>query len=121
VPAVAILSSLPRAAPACAAALAAAGQGEDAKDLPDKVAVMFRRQALAGLRADLAAYTKLVEGGNAATKQAVRQRLEHWQKDADLAGLRHAESLAKLPEVERETWRSFWTDVQALLDRVPAP
>jgi hypothetical protein len=42
----------------------------------------------------------------------VRQRLEHWQKDADLAGLRDAEALAKLPEVEREAWRSFWTDVQ---------
>jgi tetratricopeptide (TPR) repeat protein len=106
---------------ACAAAQAAAGQGEDAKNLPDKVSIMFRRQALTWLRADLAAYTKLVEGGNAPAKQAARQRLEHWQKDADLAGLRDAEALAKLPEAEREAWRGLWADVQALLDRVPAP
>src|SRR5262249_2182629 len=44
---------------ACSAALAAAGQGEDAKHLPDKVPLMLRRQALRWLRADLAQYTEL--------------------------------------------------------------
>jgi hypothetical protein len=103
---------------ACAAALAAAGKGEDAKNLPEKVALTLRCHALTWLRADLAAYAKLAESDNAATKQAVRQRLEHWQKDADLAGLRDAEALAKLPEpactpcgivMRRTNWRRVWT------------
>jgi hypothetical protein len=82
---------------------------------------MFRRQALAWLRADLAFYTKEAERADPAVKQTVRQRLEHWQKDADLAGLRDTGALAKLPEAEREAWRSVWADVQALLRRVQEP
>jgi hypothetical protein len=42
------------------AALAASGQGEDAKLLPDKPIVMLRRQALRWLRADLELYAKLI-------------------------------------------------------------
>jgi hypothetical protein len=38
---------------ACSAALAAAGQGEDAHVLPDKTAAMFRRWSLCWLRDDL--------------------------------------------------------------------
>jgi tetratricopeptide (TPR) repeat protein len=103
---------------ACAAARAAAGQGEGAKNLPDKVAAMFRRQALAWLRADLTAYAKLAEGGRAATKKAVRQRLEHWQKDRDLAGLRDRATLDKLPRQEQQAWRQLWAEVAALQRRV---
>src|SRR5262249_33100192 len=46
---------------ACAAALAGCGQGEDARALPDKVALRLRRQALDWLKADLAVYAKLAE------------------------------------------------------------
>src|SRR5262249_31084676 len=41
---------------ACSALLAAAGQGEDARLLPNMEVLMFRRQALGWLRAELAAY-----------------------------------------------------------------
>jgi tetratricopeptide (TPR) repeat protein len=90
---------------ACTAALAAAGRGEDAKSLPDKVLGMFRHRALTWLRADLGAYAQLAEIDNSAIKQAVRQRLEYWQKDPDLAGLREKEALGRLPEAERDAWR----------------
>jgi serine/threonine-protein kinase len=60
---------------ACATALAGCGQGEDARALPDKVALGLRRQALGWLRADLALYAKLAERDDPAAKQAVRQRL----------------------------------------------
>jgi hypothetical protein len=43
--------------------------------------------------------------------------LQHWQKDADLAGLRGKEALAKLPEAERAAWEQFWTDVEKLLKK----
>ncbi len=46
---------------ACYAALAAAGQGEDARSLPDKERSRLRRQALGWMRDDLVAYAKLAE------------------------------------------------------------
>jgi tetratricopeptide (TPR) repeat protein len=99
---------------ACAVALAAAGQGEDAKLLPDKVTQALRRQALAWLRADLTAWAAQPD------RAAVRRTMHHWQKDADLAGVRDPEGLAQLPEAERRQWRQLWDDVAALLARAAA-
>jgi tetratricopeptide (TPR) repeat protein/tRNA A-37 threonylcarbamoyl transferase component Bud32 len=103
---------------ACSAALAAAGQGEDAKNLPDKVQRMLRRQALGWLRSDLALYAKLAEREEPAAKQFTRQRLAHWQEDADLAGVHDREALDRLPDDERKEWRQLWDDVAALLKKV---
>jgi hypothetical protein len=47
----------------------------------------------------------------------VRQRLAHWQGDADLASVRKKGALAKLPEEERKRWQKLWADVAALLAR----
>src|SRR5207244_1636115 len=66
---------------ACAAALAAAGKGEDAGKLNDKERIRLRQQALDWLQADLSAYTRLIEKGNPNTRQAMQQHLAHWQKD----------------------------------------
>jgi hypothetical protein len=40
-----------------------------------------------------------------------------WQSDADLAGLRDKDALAKLPIPEQEACRRLWADVAALLQR----
>jgi tetratricopeptide (TPR) repeat protein len=107
---------------ALAAALAATRQGEDAKNLPEKVGLALRRQALAWLRADLDAYARLAESDDPAARQTVRQRLEHWQKDTDLAGLRDPDAISKLPPQEREACRKLWADVATLLERTqPKP
>jgi eukaryotic-like serine/threonine-protein kinase len=98
---------------ACAAALAAAGKGHDAGKLDDKERVRLRKQALTWLRADLDAYTRLVE--NADARQKVRKSLMHWLKDAALAGVRDPMSPAALPEAERKAWQKLWADVAALL------
>jgi hypothetical protein len=45
----------------------------------------------------------------------VLQMMRHWQQDADFAGVRGAAALAKLPEAEREGWRTLWADVAATL------
>ena len=99
---------------ACAAALAAAGRGRDAGRLPERVVLTLRRQALRWLRADLAAYTQLAGRDDPKLRQTIRQRLGHWQKDADLAPVRDAEALNKLPDHERDAWRRLWADVDAL-------
>ncbi|MCC6418217.1 MAG: tetratricopeptide repeat protein, partial [Gemmataceae bacterium] len=103
---------------ACAAALAAAGEGEDARKLADKERTRLRRQALDWLRAHLAAFTGLLEKGTAKDQAFVEGNLRHWQKDADLASVRDADHLARLSEAERQRWQTLWADVAALLDRV---
>jgi tetratricopeptide (TPR) repeat protein len=103
---------------ACSAALAAAGAGEDARLLPDRVALMFRAWALQWLRADLQEYTRLAGPSNPAARRAVGQRLKHWQADPDLAPVRGREGLDRLPEAERAAWQALWRDVAELAQRV---
>ena len=100
---------------ACSASLAAAGQGEDAKNLPDKVQQMLRRLALGWLRADLALLAKLVERREPAAMQTARERLRHWQEDTDFVSVRDKRVLDRLPDDEREKWCQFWADVDTLL------
>jgi hypothetical protein len=99
------------------AALAAAGKGEDAGKLDDKERARLRKQALDWLHADLELWTKQVENGKPPTRAAIRQTLQHWQKDTDLAGLRDAAALTKLPAKEREACQKLWAEVAALLHK----
>ncbi len=104
---------------ACSAALAAAGQAQDARFLPDKVALMLRRQALRLLMADLALWRRQLEQGEVGPIRLARI-LGHWRKDADLASVRDPESLARLDADERQHWHNFWQEVDVLVTRTPA-
>jgi tetratricopeptide (TPR) repeat protein len=95
-----------------AAALAGCGRGKDAGSLGEAERAAWRRQALEWLRADLAAWDK-----RAANQAVVRQTMQHWQKDAALAGVRDKEGLGKLPVDERAAWEKLWADVDALRKR----
>src|SRR5262249_61662785 len=57
---------------ACCAALAAAGQGEDAAQLDDQERMRLRQQALDWLRADLALYTRQLESDKPADHEIGR-------------------------------------------------
>jgi hypothetical protein len=83
----------------------------------DESLTRLRKQALDWLRADLTASGKLADGGKAEDRKLVRQRLLHWQRDTDLAGIREAKELAKLPAGERQACEKLWTDVAALLKK----
>jgi Flp pilus assembly protein TadD len=102
---------------ACSAALAAAGQGNDAQALPEKTVAQVRRQALRWLRDDLAAYAKVAEQNHPDQKQIIQQRLAHWRGDPDFASVRGPQALERLPENERADWQSLWRDVDELLTR----
>ncbi len=104
---------------ACAAALAAAGQGADAAGLTDRQRARFRQQALDWLRADLRARAAGLKDDDRDTREAAREALRHWRGDPDLAGVRSAEALAKLPSKERRPWQELWADLDAAL-RGPA-
>jgi tetratricopeptide (TPR) repeat protein/serine/threonine protein kinase len=100
---------------ACAAALAACGQGKDADQVDAKERARLRQQALDWLRADLKAYALMLERAAGKAGPTVAQRLQHWLHDDDFAGVRGAEALARLSEAERQDWQKLWADVAATL------
>jgi len=102
---------------ACAAALAAAGQGTDDPRPTDTARATLRQQALDWLTAERDAWAKLLETGKPAARATVVQTLKHWHKDTDLAGVRNAEALGKLPPNEQKVWTALWADVDAMLKR----
>jgi serine/threonine protein kinase/Tfp pilus assembly protein PilF len=102
---------------ACAAALAGCGKGKDADKLDEMERGRLRRQALDWLRADLKSWGRLLEKEPATVRPMLAGQLRHWQQDADLAGVRGPEALARLPESERPAWRKLWADVAELLAR----
>jgi serine/threonine-protein kinase len=102
---------------ACAAALAGCGRGADAGQVDAPSRARWRKQALAWLRADLDLWTRQLEQKASLGGGPLQRALRHWQEDADLAGVRDAAGLAQLPEAERQEWRKFWADVQALRNR----
>jgi tetratricopeptide (TPR) repeat protein len=102
---------------ACHAALAAAGRGKDAAKLDDQERKGLRRQARDWLKADLAAWARLLDKGKPADRARVLRVLRHWQKDTDLAGLRDKEALAKLPAEEQKALAQLWAEVAALLKK----
>jgi hypothetical protein len=99
----------------CAAALAGCGQGEEAAKLDEKERARWRKQALTWLEADLALWTKRLQGGTPQDRKAVAVALQHWQRNKDLAGIRDAAPLAKLPPGEREACTRLWAQVADLL------
>jgi eukaryotic-like serine/threonine-protein kinase len=106
---------------ACAAALAAAGQGKAEPPPDDAAKARLRQQALDWLKAELATWTKLLESGPPQARQAIVQTLDHWKKDSDLVGIREAKALAKLPADEQKAWRTLWADVDSLRERAATP
>jgi hypothetical protein len=50
-------------------------------------------------------------------RSAAQQALQHWQADADLAGIRDRDAVTKLPAEEREACRQLWADVAELLKK----
>jgi serine/threonine-protein kinase len=98
-----------------AAALAAAGQGNDAQKLEAPERARLRRQALDWLRADLAQWTRQMQKGSPQLRMALAGTLEHWQHDSDLAGVRGEPAMARMAAEEQPGWRQLWADVETTL------
>ena len=100
---------------ACAAALAGCGQGKDDPPLDEAAKARWRKQAIDWLKADLAAWSQVLESGPPQARSVHLLTLQHWKADPDLAGLRDQAALAKLPEDEQKACRALWAEVDALL------
>jgi serine/threonine protein kinase/Flp pilus assembly protein TadD len=105
---------------AYAAAMAASGHGVDAGHLDDRERASWRKQALAWLRDDLAASGERLKSASPRDRTLIQHRLEAWQHDQELASLRDAPAVARLPAAEREACKAIWAMVEALLTSADA-
>jgi tetratricopeptide (TPR) repeat protein len=105
---------------ACAATLAADGQGKNEPSPDAGARIKLRRQALAWLRKELATWTKLLDCGKLQDAATIVPHLQHWQEDVDFVSVRDPASLDSLPADEQRAWRELWTDVAALLAKARA-
>src|SRR5207249_940263 len=103
---------------ACAAARAGHGEG-DGETLGADERARLRQQAVAWLRADLDALARALPASKPEERPLLLARLQRWKVDADLASLRDAESVSKLPDDERAALRSLWADLDAALKHKP--
>ncbi len=99
---------------ATCAALAAAGWGQDSPKPGDEERSCLRGQALEWLRADLPAWQKQLDKGNAEMRSAAQRALYRWQIDFRLFAVREKEELAKLQDRDRTAWEKLWADAEAL-------
>ncbi len=98
---------------ACCDLGAAAGHGIDADKLDDHERTRLRQEAIGWLRADLDAWRQQLD--NTTEYYSTLGTLRRWQKDADLAGIRDKDAMAKLPAEQRQACQQLWTGVDALL------
>ena len=99
---------------ACAAELAGCGEGKDHPAPDDGAKAILRRQALDWLKAELSAWSKALESDAPQGRTVVRQTLDHWRQDRDLAGVREPAALYRLSKPERADWQKLWSEVEAL-------
>ena len=100
---------------ACAASLAAAGQGRDDPPPDDAAKAKLRGQALEWLKSELVTWTKILDVGPAQMTAAIAPVIQHSKADADLTGIRDTDALANLPDAERKQCVALWEQVDALL------
>jgi tetratricopeptide (TPR) repeat protein len=98
-----------------AAIAAGCGQG-DAGDLDESERAHWRQQGRQWLQAELNQWRAFLDSPTRSAfpaEKALRKRLYQ----VDLAPVRDADALARLPATEQETWRRYWADLDALLVR----
>jgi serine/threonine-protein kinase len=104
-------------AAACSAALAGCGRTGDDPAPDEDTRARLRKQALDWLKAELVAWSKVIDAGTPVERETVQNLLARWRHDNALAGIRDTEALAKLPDAERHDWHALWAQVDALCDQ----
>jgi tetratricopeptide (TPR) repeat protein len=103
-----------------AAALAASGKGDGDK-LGDQERTRLRQQAVEWLRADLILWYQQADSDDPKVREAVRQKMKHWQSDAELTCLRDQDAIKTLSKDERDACRKLWEEVAAVLRHASEP
>jgi len=98
-----------------AAILAVDGKGADEPPPDDQTKAHLRARAAQWLKADLALWIKALESGSDQDRTELIRTMKRWKTDTDLAGIRDAEALNKLPADAQKPWRTLWAGVDTLL------
>jgi hypothetical protein len=99
------------------AAGAGCGRGVEGGKINEAERARFRHQAHDWLRGDLSAWVKLAATAPPPGQAIIARAVREWQQTPDLAGVREANALDKLPDDERQRWRKLWLDVAELLGK----
>jgi tetratricopeptide (TPR) repeat protein len=103
------------------ALLLAAGK-DAAVNVASEEAGNLRQQAHQWLTAELEVVRKDALSDQPAARNKARKLLGQWAGNANLASIRDAASLDRLPAEERDAWRQFWGEVDRLLGMLaPSP
>jgi tetratricopeptide (TPR) repeat protein len=97
---------------ACCATLAATGRGKDPSPPADRP--VLRRKALDWLRADLAAWEKIL-AANPGSATELEKALARWLVDPDLAVMRPGLARDGIPADERSAWDALWAGVRSAI------
>ena len=101
---------------ACAAALAGCGKGRTSRrSTSGKIPLAKTGHRLAQGRPG--GWSKRSKTARPQARQFVVQTLQHWKADTDLAGIRDATALAKLPADEQKACRALWAEVEVVLKK----
>ena len=79
-----------------------------------------RQQALEWLKPELVDWAKVLDSNKPQELANAVTHLQHWQEDTDLAPVRDAAALDKLPADEQKSWRTLWSDARSLLAKARA-
>jgi tRNA A-37 threonylcarbamoyl transferase component Bud32 len=89
--------------------------GEAVPPAAEAARARLRQQALALLRAEVATQAQKLSSASPAEATDARQVLEVLRGLPVLARVHNPETLANLPEPERQMWQAFWQEIQELL------
>jgi serine/threonine-protein kinase len=98
-----------------AAASAASRAAEQASEASERARLL--NKAVTWLRADVAVWSKVLDGGNEANRLTLLRMIYPWRSEVNLAPIRDAEALRALPPDQQAQCRELWRDVNALLMR----
>ena len=103
---------------ACAAALAASGEGKNEPAPDDAARAKLRQQARDWLKAELAVWAKLLESGPAEMKAQIAPILKHWETDAEpLRHIREQKNCSQAAGRGAPLACRLWNAVDRLLSR----
>jgi len=100
---------------ACVAAQGGIAIGRDQPAPTEADRARLRAKAREWLRADLAVWSEAVAGDEPSGRNRAFETLRRWKSTPDLAGIRDESQRSRLPLGERDEWRAFWSEVDALL------
>jgi hypothetical protein len=101
------------------AALAAAGRDSELTAVGVEEWGRLTGLARRWLRADLA--LRAAQARDPSRAAEVRELLNHWKEDPDLAAVRDPAWLAAMPAPDRAEWVALWADVDAVLATAARP